>query len=75
MTTTKIASLTKEALENSPITNGIQLINTTSVGFEIIDRRDLRERLYNPIRGRGVKRTFGATHFVVTKSLFEKLTK
>ena len=74
-TVTKIGSLTKEAITQTPVVNGIQHINTTSEGYEILDRRPLRERINNPIQGRGVKRSFGTTHFVVTEKTFNNLIK
>jgi hypothetical protein len=74
-TVAKIGSLAKTAINNTEVINGIQHIDTTNEGFEIIDRRPLKERIYNPIQGRSVKRQFSNTHFVVTESLFEKLTK
>ena len=72
-TTTKIGGFTKEQLINTEIKNGLQLIKESELGFEIVDRRDLRDRIYNTIKGRGVKRTFGATHFVVTEKYYNQL--
>jgi hypothetical protein len=81
MTTTKMENLTKTGgftvnqLSNTEIVNGFQAINKSASGVEIIDRRDLRSRLYNPIKGRGVKLTFGVTHFVVTEKYYSQLIK
>lgn len=70
----KVAGFTAETLQNTEIVNGFQLINKSEIGFEIVDRRDLKSRLNNPIKGREVKMTFGVTHFIVTQKLYNKLT-
>lgn len=69
----KVAGFTRDNLVNTEIVNGFQLINKSENGFEIIDRRDLRSKLNNPVKGRGVKMTFGSTHFVVTEKYYNTL--
>lgn len=70
----KVAGYTLEDLVNIEIINGFQLINKTNNGFEIIDRRDLKSRLLKPVKGKGVKMTFGLSHFIVTESYYNTLT-
>lgn len=41
-------------------------------GFEVRDLRGLVDRLNDPIRGRGIKRYLGETHFIVTGKLLER---
>ncbi|MBA1280293.1 hypothetical protein [Stutzerimonas stutzeri] len=48
-------------------------ISTTSEGIEIRDTRPLVDRIKSPIEGRGVMRSFGDTHFIVTEELAQKL--
>ncbi|MBA1204707.1 MULTISPECIES: hypothetical protein [Pseudomonas] len=48
-------------------------ISQTGEGVEIRDTRPLLDRLESPIEGRGVVRTFGSTHFVVTEDLAHRL--
>ena len=69
----KIAGFTAEVLSKTEIINGFQLISKSDIGFEIVDRRDLKTKIYNPIKGVGVKRTFSATHYIVTKKYYNKL--
>lgn len=72
--TTKVGGFTVEQLKENPIVNGIQFIAKRSEGIEIIDRRSLVDRFKNEIKGRGVKRCFGTTHYVITENLYKKLT-
>jgi hypothetical protein len=72
-TVKKVGGYTRDQIVNNPITNGIQIIAKREEGIEIVDRRSLSDRFKNSIKGRGVKRCFGTTHFVVTESYYKKL--
>lgn len=48
-------------------------ISQTGEGVEIRDTRPLLDRLESPIEGRGVVRTFGSTHFIVTEDLAHRI--
>lgn len=48
-------------------------ISQTGEGVEIRDTRSLLDRLESPIEGRGVVRTFGSTHFIVTEDLANRI--
>ena len=69
------ATLTK--LTSAPTAQGMQAMLAQSggkihsephaLGFEIRDFRPLVDRVMSPIRGRGILRTLGATHFIVSE--------
>nr|WP_181718367.1 hypothetical protein [Pseudomonas monteilii]QFX76352.1 hypothetical protein [Pseudomonas monteilii] len=48
-------------------------ISQTGEGVEIRDTRPLLDRLESPIEGRGVVRTIGSTHFIVTEDLAHRI--
>ena len=48
-------------------------IAETGEGVEIRDTRPLLDRLASPIRGRGIVRTLGDTHFIVTEDLAKRI--
>lgn len=62
---------TAQALCNLP--GGIYILSEREYGLEIYDTRRLVERVNNPIRGRGIVRTFGPQHFGVTLKKAELL--
>ena len=72
-TTKKIGGFTVEQLKNNTVINGIQIISKSDEGIEIIDKRSLADRFDKEIKGRGVKRCFGTTHFIVTEKLYNSL--
>jgi hypothetical protein len=72
--TKKIGGYTAEELKNNTIIKGIQFIAKREEGIEIVDRRSLADRFSNEIKGCGVKRCFGTTHFIVTENLYKKIT-
>lgn len=72
-TVTKVGGYTRKELIETPVIAGFQLIRRTKEGCEIVDRRSLRDQIMNRVKSRGVRKTFGATHFIVTEKYYQKL--
>ena len=47
-------------------------LKETDEGVEIIDFRPLKEKIYNPLKGKGILFHF-SDNYIVTKDCFEKL--
>jgi hypothetical protein len=75
MTTTikKVGGFTREQLINAELINGFKLVSITDEGFQILDCRDLKTRLFDRVKGAGVVRIFGTEHFIVTEKKYKKL--
>jgi hypothetical protein len=65
--------LTKELATRLVKVKAIQIVAETDEGYEIHDTRLLRDQFGAPIKGKGIIRCFGTTHYVITKKYAEKL--